>query len=243
MRVMIGRKYQLGNRIGRGEFGFVFHCWNIHTETECAVKIENADSGLLKREAQIYRVLTNVGGVPKLFDYGVEGPYRYLVMSFVRACSVAPSRDAIISAVPGLFRTLKDIHTAGITHGDIKPENIMFCGREAVIIDFGLSRYGAPPSIQLNSILGSAAYCSQRVSNQLYPIANDDIVSLVLTIANFVGDYTHPYDRKELGTAYLELLDSVQSMATEHDYTAVANGVLSIIRKEVKGKAVSLDIT
>ena len=90
---------------------------------------------------------------------------------------------ALAALVGPLVGVLHSIHGLGVVHGDIKPDNILL-GPEGVpcLIDFGLARYGGPPSGMLSKFMGSKAYCSRRVLALHAPIESDDVESLCLTL-------------------------------------------------------------
>ena len=183
MRVIVGGCYEVISRLGAGKFGVVVLCKNTYSGKNAAVKIEPSTQGMLKREASIYRLLRGVPNIPTLLAYGQEGVYSYLAMPFLGMPLSKVGRAAIAMLVGPLVCVLHSIHGLGVIHGDIKPDNILL-GPEGVpcLIDFGLARYGGPPSAMLSKLVGSKAYCSRRVLALHAPIESDDIESLCLTL-------------------------------------------------------------
>ncbi|MDO8339114.1 MAG: KEOPS complex kinase/ATPase Bud32 [Candidatus Burarchaeum sp.] len=47
----------------------------------------------------------------------------------------------MIAVAPAIGTLLASLHSAGITHGDFTPANIMVDGREVAVIDFGLGEF------------------------------------------------------------------------------------------------------
>jgi tRNA A-37 threonylcarbamoyl transferase component Bud32 len=62
-----------------------------------------------------------------------------LVAEFLESRSVSESKECTIEQIDTLFRYLKQLHSKGIFHGDIKPENIML-GDKIYILDAGVFR-------------------------------------------------------------------------------------------------------
>jgi hypothetical protein len=81
---------------------------------------------------------------------------------------------------------LKDIHFAGIVHGDIKPENVIvsndFKASTASLIDFGASRF--IDCQDKDNIIYTKEYCSirQRKDSKHLCMPRDDIESLIYTM-------------------------------------------------------------
>lgn len=82
-----------------------------------------------------------------------------------------PSQKSIISIAMQLFRALRDLHILGISHRDIKLENII-CDRPASewivdtlnvkLIDFGFA-HDAQHNVKSSTVLGTGAYCPPEI--------------------------------------------------------------------------------
>ena len=72
---LIANKYRIITKIGSGSFGSIFKGINVRTNEKVAIKIENVSDELklLKHESNIYRILSNIAGVPKIKWYGKDG--------------------------------------------------------------------------------------------------------------------------------------------------------------------------
>ena len=232
MNIVVGNKYQIANRVGRGKFGHVFSGVNLVTNDLCAVKIEDSASGVLKKEAKIYRLLKGVKGVLKLYDYGREGKFNYLVISLISNPITSPRLPALRSLLPDLMNTLKTIHKNGVVHCDLKPGNIIFTTDTAHIIDFGLSRYGDPLSEKLSDVVGSRAYCSEQVLNLRPPREVDDVISLVLSVATFAGAYPSPFVRGDMPQEYQYLISELTTLETSNLYGYTLDKLMTITQKQ-----------
>lgn len=110
----------------------------------------------LTREYRFYKYMhdccENLVGIPQVYDFGVEGQYRYLVMD-----QCGPSLDALFRAKSKNFTPLtilriaqqmisriQFVHTLGLVHRDIKPENFCMGMHDKChvlyLIDFGLAK-------------------------------------------------------------------------------------------------------
>jgi tRNA A-37 threonylcarbamoyl transferase component Bud32 len=68
-----------------------------------------------------------------------------LVAEFLDSTPVSHSKDVTVEQIDTLFGYLKRLHSQGIFHGDIKPENIML-GDKIFILDAGVFRDGVKAS-------------------------------------------------------------------------------------------------
>lgn len=150
-----------GNRllykVASGSFGRLFRAEDPRTGSPVAIKVlrrrwaeDPMTVTLFEREGKLGMSLHHPNVVETL-DVGHDGPtgQHYLVMEFVEGGNL---RDLL--AVRGklepaeALRLLDDLaaglayaHGCGVTHGDIKPSNILFSSRgRAKLADFGLGR-------------------------------------------------------------------------------------------------------
>ncbi|MDP6435799.1 MAG: RIO1 family regulatory kinase/ATPase [Gammaproteobacteria bacterium] len=96
---------------------------------------------MLQREARVYELLAEVEGVPHspgmlddtwlVLEY-IEGRTLKVQRSFIREPEVFYNR---------LHKVIKDFHTAGVAHGDLKrKENVLVAeGEQPFVIDFGMA--------------------------------------------------------------------------------------------------------
>ena len=76
--VIIDNKYKIQKQIGEGMFGKIFLGKHNYNNEEVAIKIDK--SILLKNEARIYRILSNISGIPRLRGFGMIENYNYMVI-------------------------------------------------------------------------------------------------------------------------------------------------------------------
>lgn len=197
------KNYQILYTLGSGTFSTVKS--GIHQETfeEVAIKIA-------KKNAKLENVLTeiNIGKKLKYFPHknicGFIESFNYdgnicIVFEKVEGVSLLSILDSRVglceSAIAKIFsqvvETIHHIHSLGIVHLDIKPENILInhsC--DIKLIDFGLGAIEKPNQL-LHSFVGTVEYCAPEIiSGLLYDGKKADYWSLgVLLYVCFVGSF------------------------------------------------------
>lgn len=131
----------------------------------------------------------NVIGIPKIVSFSTDGNIKYLIMTRVKGADLFTLLETGFTMkifkkiVREILLILIDLHSLGITHQDIKPENIMFDPEteEVSIVDFEkrvTPDYFSPEYIMRNSItekydvwcLGTMCY---YITEKKFPFANN----------------------------------------------------------------------
>jgi serine/threonine-protein kinase len=156
--VLVGR-YQLTQEIGRGGCAVVFEARDHRLNRVVAIKLPIAvagDSAKLSRFAREARVIASIQhpNVCAVLDSGyMEDGTPFLVMerlfgeslrSTVNRVGRLEVREAIAVGLQ-LLCALDSVHTAGVVHRDVKPDNIILVARPGCdslvkLLDFGLCR-------------------------------------------------------------------------------------------------------
>ncbi|HUP48511.1 MAG TPA: serine/threonine-protein kinase [Thermoanaerobaculia bacterium] len=157
---LIDGKYQILDRLGIGGMGEIFKVRHIHLNELRVIKIMRpnvaADDQGLQRFLQEARTSTMIKqrNLAMLYDFAQldDGSY-YMVWEFIDGTNIqkwiaqngpAPPRLALEIAVQALHG-LDHLHSMGLIHRDISPENIMLSqdhhGKLLVkVIDFGIAK-------------------------------------------------------------------------------------------------------
>lgn len=220
-------------RIGRGAFGDVYSATHELSGQTCAVKAEVSPSPRLQREAAAYSLL-RAPGFPRVHWFGssadaVGSPVDILLLDLLGP-NLDDARRASGGVLPvrtlarlgrGMVLRLQDVHTSGLIHSDIKPDNFLLparlqrarasvasepaCSRSTPLVflcDFGFASanprdVSAPtgalrPREERRGVVGSVRFSS--IANQLLqPLeARDDMEALGYALA-YLGTGTLPW--------------------------------------------------
>ncbi|MBD2178338.1 DUF4101 domain-containing protein [Pseudanabaena sp. FACHB-1998] len=160
---MIGQlldgRYRIANKLGEGGFGHTYlaHDTRIPNEPLCVVKhLKPASSDreylkiasrLFTSEAQILAQLGNHDRLPRLLAYFDQAGEFYLVEEFIEGRSLELElvrgyrlpENQVIQILDDLLSILEYIHSHGVIHRDLKPDNIIRrkADGKLVLIDFG----------------------------------------------------------------------------------------------------------
>ncbi|XP_019153611.1 PREDICTED: calcium-dependent protein kinase 24-like [Ipomoea nil] len=178
--------YNLGEKIGNGQFGTTFLCTEKTTGKEYACKsiakrklftLEDVDD--VRREIEIMHRLS---GQPNIIS--IKGSYEDAVAVHVvmELCKGGELFDRIVKRghyserkAAELTRTIVGVieacHSLGVMHRDLKPENFLFVDEEEdspiKTIDFGLSTFFKPGET-FNEVVGSPYYVAPEVLQKRY---------------------------------------------------------------------------
>ena len=176
-RLLAGR-YRLGEIIGRGGMGVVWHTRDDLLDRDVAVKEviwpphltegeQQAACRRAVREAQMAARLTH-RNVVRIFDIIEEDGHPWIVMELLPYRSLrdlvledgtlTPAQAARIGL--GILAALRAAHEQGILHRDVKPANILVGPDDrAVLTDFGIARSTDTPTLTTAGVLiGSPSY-------------------------------------------------------------------------------------
>src|SRR3990172_2562144 len=160
---MIGQTlshYKILEKIGSGGMGEVYKAKDVRLDRTVAVKIlpelfaESAErKERFHREARAISQL-NHPRICTLYDVGSEGDVDYLVMEYIEGDTLAerlkrgslPLDKALEYGIQ-IAEGLEGAHRAGIIHRDLKPANVMLTKSGVKLLDFGLAKLVASPSV------------------------------------------------------------------------------------------------
>ena len=125
----------------------------------------------LQREADaINRVSSS--GVAKVYEVNTQGDTPYVAMELIKGVTIAQDVSEfgtwdlpdLIDLAQWLARILRELHSAGVVHRDVKPANIMISKQGPVLIDFGISQTpGAERLTATGLVTGTPGYISPQL--------------------------------------------------------------------------------
>src|SRR3984893_48431 len=134
--------YEIIAPIGAGGMGEVYRARDPRLNRDVAIKVSAAQfSERFAREAQAIAAL-NHPHICQIYDVGPN----YLVMEFVEGTPLKgplPLERAVEYAGQ-ILEALDAAHRKGITHRDLKPDNILVTKQGIKLLDFGLAKQNAP---------------------------------------------------------------------------------------------------
>ncbi|MEM7048588.1 MAG: protein kinase [Acidobacteriota bacterium] len=205
-------KYEIDSSLGAGGMGDVYLVRHLHLDEKRVVKVLRQDVATdpdhNKRFQREARLATQVkhANVAILYDFAQlpEGSF-YMVWEYVDGAEIGRELDtrgvfpiplAIDLGIQAL-RGLETIHSVGVIHRDISPDNLMITrdvrGKERVkIIDLGLAKGLAPdPNFEITQVgtfMGKLRYCSpeQADSGKVALDPRSDLYSLALVLYEMI---------------------------------------------------------
>lgn len=113
-------------------------------------------------EARSVARFTNEEGIVDVYDFFEENKTAYIIMEYIeginlkqhirRNGTIQPA--VLIEMMLPVMRSLSNMHSAGIIHRDISPDNIMYTtSRKLKLTDFGSARYFANEERELSVVL------------------------------------------------------------------------------------------
>ena len=167
------------------------------TEDKSIVKVRHRSSGalfLMRRlpsSADIYRQLLPVSSpyLPRIYEVLEEDDCCFILEEFVegdllsdmlQGATFSPSETRRISL--DICKALYILHDLGLVHRDVKPENIMLRGQNAVLLDFDTSRQFKEEGTTDTQVLGTTGFAAPEQYGISQTDARADIFALGVTM-------------------------------------------------------------
>lgn len=198
---IIGERYRIEKRIGRGGMGLVYQAQHTSVKRTVAIKLlpqtslaEETAHRRFFREAQLAGSLEHPN-VIAVHDYGVTDGADgapYIVMDYAPGEPLSKiierdgtlSRSQFVEVFSQVCAGLQHAHEKGLVHRDIKPSNIIVDGIHTdkinvKIVDFGIAHgAGSHTVTQTGEVTGSAAYISPEQCTGNRTDSRADVYSL-----------------------------------------------------------------
>lgn len=244
---LIGGRYRLGIRLGRGGMGTVWRATDEVLGRQVAVKELHLDEGTAEPEARVQRerAMREARTVAQIkhpnvivvHDVVEQDGRPWIVMELVEGASladrlqsggpVAPREAARIGVA--LLGALRAAHTRGVLHRDIKPANVLMesgTGR-VVLTDFGIAQVpGVTTLTDTGGFVGSPEYTAPERMAGRGTGPEADLWSLgVLLCAALSG--ASPFHRDSLGgVLHAVVYDEIELPESARPLHAVVDGLL-----------------
>ncbi|MBS4008294.1 MAG: protein kinase [Clostridium sp.] len=195
---ILGKRYQVVEKIGDGGTAFVFKGMDNLLNRHVTVKVLRPEyvSDLdfvrrFRREAQAAASLSHPN-IVSIYDVGEEDGIRYIVMEYIQGQSLKeliddlgrlPIRMAVDYACQ-IAHALSKAHKHGIIHRDIKPHNILI-GEDGrlKVTDFGIAQAVTASTVTYSdAFLGSVHYFSPEQASGGQTDEKSDIYSLGIVL-------------------------------------------------------------
>jgi serine/threonine-protein kinase len=176
----IGGRYQIVELVKSGGMGTVYRAVQRLLDRTVAIKLihphQLESRGAVTRFLQEARLASRLNhpNVVSVFDFGraspEEGGHVYLVMEYVTGADLGTvlrqgklPLPRLASILRQTLAALGEAHALGITHRDVKPDNILLTpkrggGDLVKVIDFGIARAGDRQLTQAGRTLGTPQY-------------------------------------------------------------------------------------
>ena len=175
-------RYEIRSKLGEGGMGEVYLAQDTQLDRPIALKIPSAtvaaDLPRLHRFLQEARAASKISGAhaAHIYEVGEASGRQFIAMEYVEGEQLAqrmaarrhiPAEIAHIGAQIG--EALEEAHARGVTHRDIKPQNVVITPRgQAKVLDFGLAKLTddvpseAATRVKTNpgAVMGTVSYMS-----------------------------------------------------------------------------------
>lgn len=185
-------KYYIENLLGSGGFGSVYKTTQIEMQKTFAIKVDKKRKGNVKQESVLLLELQGGEGIPRVYEVGETADFTYMVMELLGSSLSKIQKqqggrfqvDTVIPILLQAINRLEYIHSFGIAHRDLKPQQFLLGSNNLLyLVDYGLARKfsidGSHIPYQNNcSRAGNSTYASLGNHLGIHQTRRDDIESL-----------------------------------------------------------------
>jgi serine/threonine-protein kinase len=240
---LLKRRYCLHDLIAQGEYSRIFLASDLASDYQkCVVKklvpklypihVKQTIESMFQREAEILQKLNNRHPqICQFYDYFTDDGSLYLVQEWIKGLTLekqlltvsklseSKTREILLNILP----VLDFIHSLGIIHRDLTPNNIILRSRNQlpVLIDFGIATE-IDNNNQQNFLVGTPGYISpEQTMGQIS--GSNDLYSLALTTIHLLTGISP----KELDLETSDNFWEHSKFAFGHDLVAVIDRAIS----------------
>ena len=210
-RVVLAGRYRIVKLLGYGTHAIVFQAEDTAADNRrVALKlfrnmpeVENIYDAFVATVERLKPVVS--AHVLRILDYGRSDDRLYVVMEYADGGDLSQhlktgpisQRDAVHVGLD-VAKAIQAIAQAGVVHFDVKPENILICGEDYVLGDFGIAVARTSETMPLKAeVWGSLAYFPPEYIDRAKAIpGKSDLYSLGVTLCQaLAGENPFASDR------------------------------------------------
>ncbi|MEV6209588.1 serine/threonine-protein kinase [Kitasatospora sp. NPDC051914] len=236
----IGR-YTVARRLGSGGMGEVFLAYS-PAGAPVAVKLIRTDRldpvtrARFEKEARVARDVVGTRGVARFLDADPYADRPWMAMEYVAGHTLLETVDEagilpelLVASLGALLAEgLGAVHTAGLLHRDLKPQNVILGEYGPVIIDFGLAAFadtGQDTLSHSGMIVGTVRCMSpEQAAGHPHVTPAADVYALG-TVLLYAAAGHYPYD----GSRWEAIVAQVSSPMQQPDLSGVPESLLPLL--------------
>jgi eukaryotic-like serine/threonine-protein kinase len=194
--------YHILEELGAGGMGVVFRAHDHQLQRDVALKVLTVEVAThaehrarILSEARAASAL-NHPGITTIYEVGEDGEQLFIVMELVQGkslrevlCTGPLETHVVVRLAAEISEALAIAHAQSVTHGDIKPENVMVSANDHVkLLDFGLARQAVEETVTVTHVpinlplAGTLAYMAPEKLTGGAGDARSDLFSLGVVV-------------------------------------------------------------